>query len=65
MSEKKIAVIGAGTWGTALTRMLSNSGHEVTVWSALPAEIDELERTRRQKNLLLSRSHWMTLQKST
>ena len=47
----KIAVIGAGTWGTALTRMLSNSGHEVTVWSALPAEIDELERTRRQKNL--------------
>ena len=46
-----IGVIGAGTWGMALTRMLSNSGHEVTVWSALPAEIDELERTRRQKNL--------------
>ena len=51
MNGKKIAVIGAGTWGMALTRMLSNSGLEVTVWSALPAEIEELEKTRRQKNL--------------
>ena len=51
MYGKKIAVIGAGTWGIALARMLSNSGHEVTVWSALPAEVEELDRTRRQKNL--------------
>ena len=35
----KINVIGAGTWGMALARMLSNSGHEVKVWSALPEEI--------------------------
>ena len=35
----------------ALARMLSNSGREVTVWSALPQEVDELSRTRRQKNL--------------
>lgn len=49
--NKKISVIGAGTWGMALARMLSNMGHEVTVWSALPAEIDELRSTRRQKNL--------------
>ncbi|WP_300615989.1 NAD(P)H-dependent glycerol-3-phosphate dehydrogenase [uncultured Lactobacillus sp.] len=47
----KIGVLGAGTWGMALARMLSNSGHEVTVWSALPQEVDELSRTRRQKNL--------------
>ena len=46
-----IGVLGAGTWGVALARMLVNAGHEVTVWSALPAEIDELSRTRRQKNL--------------
>ncbi len=31
--------------------MLSNAGHEVIVWSALSAEIEELDRTRRQKNL--------------
>ena len=47
----KIGIIGAGTWGMALARMLSNARHKVTVWSALPVEIDELNRTRRQKNL--------------
>lgn len=47
----KIGVLGAGTWGMALTRMLSRSGHDVTVWSALPKEIDEYSTTRRQPNL--------------
>lgn len=47
----RIGVLGAGTWGMALTRMLCNIGHEVTVWSALPEEIEQLAATRRQKNL--------------
>ena len=47
----KIGILGAGTWGMALARMLCNSGHDVTVWSALPEEIDELNATHRQKNL--------------
>ena len=46
-----ILVLGAGTWGTALARMLSFSGHYVQIWSALPDEITELERYRRHKNL--------------
>ena len=48
---KEIGIVGAGTWGIALARMLSFSGHAVTVWSALPAEIEELTKSRRQKNL--------------
>ncbi|MCR5637988.1 MAG: glycerol-3-phosphate dehydrogenase, partial [Lachnospiraceae bacterium] len=32
----KIGVLGAGTWGIALARLLANKGDEVTVWSALP-----------------------------
>ena len=48
---KKIGVLGAGTWGMALARMLSNSGHEVTVWSALEREIEEFSATRRHPNL--------------
>ena len=48
---KKIGVLGAGTWGMALARLLCNKGHQVRVWSALPAEIDELQSTRRHKNL--------------
>lgn len=47
----KINVIGAGTWGMALARMLCRNGHEVKVWSALPEEIEQLKTTRRQKNL--------------
>ena len=47
----KIGVIGAGTWGIALARMLTNSGHNVTVWSAIEKEIDELSETRAHKNL--------------
>ena len=48
---KKIGVLGAGTWGMALARMLSNSGHSVTVWSAIDKEIDEFSVTRRHPNL--------------
>ncbi len=48
---KNIGVFGAGTWGMALARMLSNSGHNVTVWSALPEEIDQLSATRKHPNL--------------
>lgn len=31
----RIGILGAGTWGIALARMLSNSGHDVMVWSAI------------------------------
>ena len=46
-----IGVLGAGTWGTALARMLSNSGHDVTVWSISLEEVNALSTTRRHKNL--------------
>lgn len=47
----KIGILGAGTWGMALARMLSNSSHVVQVWSAISSDIDQLVATRRQKNL--------------
>lgn len=47
----RIGVVGAGTWGMALARTLYNNGDKVTVWSALPDEIQELKATRRQRNL--------------
>ena len=33
--KHKIGILGAGTWGMALARMLTVSGNDVTVWSAL------------------------------
>lgn len=47
----KIGVLGAGTWGMALARMLSRMGYPVTVWSALEREVEEYSRTRRHPNL--------------
>ena len=52
MSDKiNIGVLGAGTWGIALARMLCNAGHDITVWSAIEEEIDILSSTGRHPNL--------------
>jgi len=51
MSDKmKIGILGAGTWGIALARMLCSAGNDVTVWSAVEAEIDALSATRKHRN---------------
>ncbi len=47
----KIGVLGAGTWGIALARILSNAGHAVTVWSAIEKEITDLSISRKHPNL--------------
>ena len=47
----RIGVLGAGTWGVALARMLSNAGHDVMIWSALEQEIDQLSATHTHPNL--------------
>ncbi|MGN0288442.1 MAG: NAD(P)H-dependent glycerol-3-phosphate dehydrogenase [Lachnospiraceae bacterium] len=40
----KTGVIGAGSWGIALAKLLHDNGHEVTVWSILPDEIEMLKK---------------------
>lgn len=48
----KVSVIGSGSWGIALSRVLWSNGHEVKVWSALKEEIDMLTSHREHvKNL--------------
>ena len=51
MAKRKIGILGAGTWGMALARMLCVSGNDVLVWSALGQEIDNLSTTRVHPNL--------------
>ena len=48
----KIGMIGAGSWGTALTWLLTNNGHQVTVWSALADEITMLQEKHEQTSKL-------------
>ena len=42
----QIAVVGSGGWGTALAKLLTENGHEVTLWSFLKEESEQLQKTR-------------------
>lgn len=48
----KIGIIGAGSWGIALSVLLYNNGHEVTVWSIIEEEINMLDKEREHKDKL-------------
>ncbi len=48
---QKVAILGTGTWGTALSRVLAKNGHDVTVWSSHAEKAELLNRTRRHPNL--------------
>lgn len=46
----KVGVLGAGTWGIAVARILC-AHHDVTVWSALPEEIEYIQKHRTHPKL--------------
>lgn len=48
----KIAVIGSGSWGTAMAVMLASRGHEIFLWSWIQEETDRLARDRENKEFL-------------
>lgn len=48
----KISVLGAGSWGTALSLLLYNNGHNVTLWSALKDEVEMLSQKREHASKL-------------
>ena len=43
---KRIAVMGSGSWGTALAILLHKNGHQVTLWSFDKKENEKLQETR-------------------
>ena len=49
---KRVSIIGAGTWGTALAITLSRKGHAATLWAYEP-EVVESIRLRHENELYL------------
>ncbi len=42
----KIGILGAGSWGIALSVLLHGNGHEITVWSIIREEVEMLQEKR-------------------
>lgn len=48
----RVGILGAGSWGTALSMMLYKNGHDVTVWSIDKNEVEMLQKEREHKTKL-------------
>lgn len=57
MEKQKVAVLGPGSWGTALSQVLNDNGHEVRIWGNVAEQIDEINEkhtnTRYFKDIVL------------
>lgn len=49
---KQVAVLGAGSWGTALANVLDENGHQVTLWSRSQEQVDEINTFHTNKKYL-------------
>src|SRR5262245_21050806 len=46
MSVKKVAVIGGGSFGTAVANIIARNGHETHLWMRDPEQVASLNQTR-------------------
>ncbi len=52
MPVKQAVVVGAGSWGTALAKMLSDKGYQITLWGHRQEHVDEIVSERENRTYL-------------
>ncbi|KAF1295789.1 glycerol-3-phosphate dehydrogenase [Enterococcus sp. JM4C] len=50
--KQTIAVLGPGSWGTALAQVLAENGHDVRIWGNNAAQIDEINTYHTNRHYL-------------
>jgi glycerol-3-phosphate dehydrogenase (NAD(P)+) len=50
--ERKICVLGGGSWGTALSVLLQGKGHKVKMWELFPERAQAMRETRENREML-------------
>ena len=51
-TSRQFAVLGAGSWGTALAILLANNGYPTSLWGHEPDHIDSLNKHRENQQFL-------------
>jgi glycerol-3-phosphate dehydrogenase (NAD(P)+) len=51
-TKRRVAVLGAGSWGTTFAKVLADGGSDVTIWARRPELASEITRSRRNSDYL-------------
>lgn len=65
VSPKKVGVISAGAWGTAVAKLIADNGNSVTIWDFMDSVIDNINNNHINERFLPGVSLPETLEGST
>lgn len=51
-NHRKIAILGGGSWGTALAAQVARAGHETVLWDITPEHVHAMQRTHTNQHYL-------------
>jgi glycerol-3-phosphate dehydrogenase (NAD(P)+) len=52
VAQRRVAVMGAGSWGTTYAKILADAGNDVTLWARRAEVAKEIEETKRNSRYL-------------